>query len=63
MSKVISLDENRPHVVIHGEKAGHVFPLAMFQNVVEGKLLITKVDDIDDFIPQIIKEWLERFEV
>ena len=62
MPKPINLEDRRPHLTICGTSAVHVFPLALFEDIVSGKLKPSEIKDIDDFLPQIIKEWMERFD-
>ncbi|HUT64280.1 MAG TPA: hypothetical protein VMZ04_10035 [Anaerolineae bacterium] len=58
--KVIDIDTLRPHVSIKVKTGGSVVcPVAMFQDVVDGKLLITDIECIDEFAPTIIKQWME----
>lgn len=57
--KVININEFRPHVMVEGFKSVHVFPLAMLEDIISGKLKVSEVEEFDDFMPMIIKEWLE----
>ena len=56
---VIDLDERRPHVVLPGLSAVHVVPLSLLRRMATGEIKVSEVDDFDDFIPLIIREWLE----
>jgi len=56
---VINLDEKRPHVVLPGLSAVHVVPLQLLQRMATWGIKVSEVDDFDDFIPLIIREWLE----
>jgi len=55
---IVQLDEMRPHLVIPGVKSMHVIPTAVFDKIVNGTMKAVDVDDIDDFLPTIISEWL-----
>lgn len=59
MSKVINLDSRRPHLTIPGLKSNHVIPIVVIQAVIEGRLPIWYIEDCDDFVPTILKEWLK----
>ena len=54
-NEIISMDDHRPHVVIPTPLAHHVYPVAYFQSVAEGK----PVDPIPpDVLAVIIQEWI-----
>lgn len=57
-SNIISLEEMKPHISVQGLKGAHIFPISMFQNIADRKLDINEVEEIEDFLPEIIKEWL-----
>ena len=54
----IELDDYRPHVTVQGLRAVHVFPVKMLEKVISGELKESDIEDLDDFIPKIIDEWL-----
>lgn len=56
--KIINLEEMKPHISIQGLKGVHICPVSMFQNIADRKLDINEVEEIEDFLPEIIKEWL-----
>lgn len=56
--KITYLDEMRPHITIPGIKHVHIIPTAMFHNMASGTLKVEDVEDINDFLPTIISEWL-----
>lgn len=61
---VINLDEHRPHINISMDNGNvHVIPLQTFYDIVERKISITDIDDLDEIAPVIIGEWLERFPI
>lgn len=62
MGTVISLDDNRPHIVIQGIKSVHVVPLSVFKRIETGEIDLNDVDDIGDFIPTVIGEWLNNLQ-
>lgn len=57
-AKIYKLDEMRPHVVIPGLCAVHVLPLELLVKMASGGIGIGQVEGFNDFIPQIISEWL-----
>ena len=56
--KIINFEEMKPHIGIHGLKSIHICPTSMFKNIADRKLNIMDVEDIEDFLPEIIREWL-----
>ena len=57
-AKIYKLDEMRPHVVIPGLCAVHVLPLELLIKMANGKISIGQVEGFNDFVPQVIWEWL-----
>lgn len=55
---IISLDDHREHFVIPGLKDVHVVPRVMLEKIAEGKLKVEEIEDINDFLPTVITEWL-----
>lgn len=49
-------------ITIAGVKDAHVYPLSMIEDVASGKIDITDIEDYQDIIPVIIKEWLDGFD-
>lgn len=62
MGEVIKLEEQRPHISITGKESIHICPVVMFENIISGKLLITDIENINDFGPMIIEEWLNSLD-
>ena len=61
-TNLIELDEYRRHLVIQAPGKVHVFPLAMFDDVITGKLKPSAIDDLDSWLPMVIKEWIETLD-
>lgn len=59
---IIDINDHRAHFVIQGNKAIHVVPLGMMIDIANGKLKASEVEDLDDFLPQVIIEWLENLD-
>ena len=59
MNQVADIADFRPHIIIKGKTSVHVIPEMMFENIISGKLPLSEVGDLEDFLPAIIKEWLE----
>lgn len=57
-NKISQIDNHRPHVVVQGLKSVHVIPVACLDKMAAGELKVVDVEDIDDFLPTIIGEWL-----
>jgi len=60
MSKIINIEAAKPHITINGLKRVHVVPLSLIEDVAIGKIPLSDVDDADDFIPTLRKEWLDN---
>lgn len=60
MGNVVELDAFRPnpHVQIAGRERVHVVPLSFFEDVIAGKRSISDMDDLDDVLHGILKDWL-----
>lgn len=55
---IIKLDNFRKHLTIQGKKNIHVIPVDLMWDVIERKKLITDIEDYEDFLPEIIREWI-----
>ena len=55
---VLNIEDHKPHVVVCG-KSVHVVPVSMFNNIINGTLKSKDIEDLDDMLPRIIKEWLD----
>lgn len=53
-----NIEDQKPHVTITGLKNAHVVPLVLIENIASGKIKVSEVEQGDDFIPTLIKEWL-----
>ena len=52
-------DENSPHILLTTHEGNqHVFPLAMVEDLIEGRLKLSDVDDGDAIMRAILDEWL-----
>ena len=58
---VVSLDDHRPHFTLQTLDGNvHVFPRAMIEDVISGKLRIVDIDDYEIILRTILKDWLEN---
>ena len=46
-------------MVIQAPDAVHVFSVAMFEDIITEALKPSDVDDIDSWMPLVIKDWIE----
>ena len=60
---IIKIENFKPHLTIQGKNSIHVMPLGLFWDIVERKKNISEIEDINDFLPEIIKEWLFHVKV
>ena len=61
MGDVVELDNYRPHIMIVGISGNaHVIPESFFINVISGEQKIAALEHLDDLMPVIIHQWLER---
>lgn len=57
---IIHLDDMRPHVTIPGLNRTHVIPIALLHKMASGEFKSEEIEDLDDFLPVIISEWLSN---
>ncbi len=56
---VTDIESQRPHILIYTDDGkAHVIPLSFFDSVMAGNVSIKELDDYDQIMPVIIKEWL-----
>jgi len=60
MDKVVDIELQRPHLVVTGLVNTHVIPESLIQKVIDGDKDITEIEDYYDFLPTILKEWLNN---
>ena len=58
---VTNIDDYRQYLVIQGDSI-HVVPMKMFSRITKRELKSKDIEDLDDILPVIINEWLERFD-
>jgi len=58
-TKIHYIEDYKPHLVVHGRNAVHSFPLEFFNAIVNQAIKISEADDLDDWLPTIIHEWLD----
>ena len=58
-AEIITLDDQRPHIVVQGFKATHVIPVRVLEYVFSKQLKVSEIEDFDDFLPKILSEWYE----
>lgn len=56
---VSQMDDHREHVVVNCEDRVHVLPKALLEDVADGELSITAIDDYEEIVRVIVAEWLE----
>jgi len=58
MSNVTDINDQKPHLMIPGSVNVHVMPKSLIEDVINGKKDITDIEEYEDFLPTILKEWL-----
>ncbi|MBY5942315.1 hypothetical protein KUW00_15655 [Halomonas sp. DP5N14-9] len=59
MTRITELNDHRAHYCIPTpDGKAHVVPEAMIENIISGKISIDDVDDRDQVIRAILKDWL-----
>ena len=59
MAKVSDIFTNQPHITIQGKNRVHVMPVSLIEDVIDGKMDITQIEDWQDFLPTILDDWLQ----
>lgn len=59
-ANIHDINENQPHYTVPGLKNVHVLPEAVFTQLANGSLRISDCDDVDDWLPTIIREWRDH---
>ena len=55
---VTELDSMRPHITITGlDNNIHDIPQSLFNEIIKGKVDVTVIEDYQNIIPAILKEW------
>ena len=60
MGNCVDIDEYKPHLMIPGKIDVHVMPRVNIEKVANRKTNITQLEDYEDWLPTILKEWLEN---
>ena len=60
MSNVTDIEEAKPHLTIIGLEKTHVIPLSVIKDMASGRLKITDVDGVDDFLPTLLLDLIEN---
>lgn len=62
--KIENLDDHRPHLALHDQdqKKAWCTPLSLLQEVANKERPITDIEDWEDFIPALIKDYLTGYE-
>ncbi len=55
---VVNIEEGQPHLTIKGLKGIHVIPESLIQDVIDRRKSITDIEGWEDFIPEIMGDWL-----
>ncbi|GAF78017.1 unnamed protein product [marine sediment metagenome] len=55
---VIKLSNHRKHITIKGRDSVHVMPLDLIWDVIERKKDIKEIEEYEDFLPEILREWI-----
>lgn len=63
MPTVTNIDDHRPHLSLQTPDGNaHVIPVAMFQRIADGTLSVDNIDDRDQVLRAVIKDWLKTLE-
>ena len=59
-TKVIDIEDYRPHLVVFDTFDDiHIMPESLIQDIIDGKMSVTELEDYEIIIPFILSEWLE----
>lgn len=58
---IYHIEDHKPHKRVTGLKMQHVIPVELLESIASGKIKVSDVDYSDDFIPTLIKEWLNNY--
>ena len=59
MNNVTDIAEVRPHLTINGLEKVHVIPLSLIKDMSNGRIKITDVEEVNDFLPAILLELID----
>lgn len=62
MNNVVSLDSHRPHVTVICKSSVRVIPIAFFEDVAEGRLKVSDLENGDEVWAVIVGEWLDELD-
>ncbi len=61
MINVTDIDEAKPHLTICGLEKVHVVPLSLINDMAAGRIKITDVEEVNDFLPAILLDMIENY--
>ena len=61
--KVSSSDGHKPHLTVNCGESVHVVPVALIEDVIEGKKDFTQLERWDVLLKTILKDWLASVRV
>jgi len=53
------ISDNKPHLTVNCGESVHVIPVALIEDVIEGKKDFTQLDQWDVLLKTILKDWLD----
>lgn len=60
MGNVTDIEEAKPHLTIVGLEKVHVIPLSLIRDMAKGRIKITDVEGVNDFLPAILLDLVEN---
>lgn len=57
---VRQLDEARPHLTVNCKDAVHVIPVSLIDDVINGNVEFTDIENWQSLIKVILREWIEK---
>lgn len=61
--KIIHIDDHKPHLTVNCGESVHVVPVALIEDVINGKKDFTQLDQWDTLLKTILKDWLSSVRV
>lgn len=58
MKKVTHIDDHKPHLTVNCGETVHVVPVALIEDVVNGKTDFTQIEQWDVLLKTILRDWL-----
>ena len=58
MKKVTHVDDHKPHLTVNCGESVHIVPVALIEDVINGKRDFTQLEKWDVLLKTILKDWL-----